>query len=204
MAAKKQSAPISDAAVVAKTGRDWQDWVKALDAAGAPEMTHAEIARLVSREFGVGPWWSQMVTVGYEQLKGRRRTMQRTDGYAAGASLTIAAPLETVFRAAASERAAADWLPPGVVVHRKTAPKSMRATDPQGRKTISLNFYAKGVAKALVMVQQDKLASQAEARRVKETWATSLCALESRIVPPPRVETPRASRTRARTPPRRK
>jgi hypothetical protein len=204
MAAKKKSAPVSDAAVSEKTGRDWQGWVQALDAAGASGMTHAEIAKLLSRQFGVGAWWSQMVTVGYEQLTGRRQRLQKSDGYAANASLTIAAPIEDVFRAASSSRTASSWLPKGVIVHRATAPKSMRATDPQGRKTISINFYWKGPEKTQVMAQQEKLASQAEARRLKTTWANSLHALESRVARPRPAGTPTASRKRTGRPPRRK
>jgi hypothetical protein len=62
-------AGMSDAAVAAKTGRSWPEWVRLLDADNAAALPHREIAALVHEKHGVGSWWTQMVTVGYERLK---------------------------------------------------------------------------------------------------------------------------------------
>ncbi|HSL70724.1 MAG TPA: hypothetical protein VK864_10815, partial [Longimicrobiales bacterium] len=62
----------SDAAVKAKTNRDWAEWVHALDGLGADQLTHSEIARTVHEKFDVPSWWTQTVTVGYERIKGLR------------------------------------------------------------------------------------------------------------------------------------
>src|SRR5688572_27657477 len=73
--------PVSDDRVKGATGRDWAEWRRVLDAAGARKMSHAEIARMVHDRFAGGDpstssgsvpphnagWWSQMVTVGYER-----------------------------------------------------------------------------------------------------------------------------------------
>lgn len=173
-AASAASAPMSDAAVAAKTGRTWAGWVAALDRAGARPLSHKQIAELVHARFGVGPWWAQSVTVGYERLTGKRANLQNAGGFAASNSLTVAADLEHLYDAAADAKCQLEWLPAGVVVHKATRPKSMRATARDGSRSISFHFYAKGPRKAQVTVQQEKLGSQTTALRLKKVWAESL------------------------------
>jgi len=56
--------------------------VRLLDADNAAALPHREIAALVHEKHGVGSWWTQMVTVGYERLKGLRdRGQQRSGAY---------------------------------------------------------------------------------------------------------------------------
>jgi hypothetical protein len=180
MAAKKRarkaaaSAPMSDAAIAARTGRTWAGWVAALDRAGARRLAHREIAELVQMRFGVGPWWAQSVTVGYERLTGKRANLEKAGSFAASNSLTVAADLERLYYAATDSKRHVDWLPPGVVVHKTTRPKSMRATARDGSRSISFYFYAKAPGRAQVTVQQDKLGSQTAALRLKKVWARSL------------------------------
>jgi len=40
-----------------------------LDKAGAKKMDHKQIVAYLSEQHQVGPWWQQMVTVGYEQAR---------------------------------------------------------------------------------------------------------------------------------------
>ena len=180
MATKKRatpaaaSAPVSDAAITAKTGRGWDEWVTALDRAGARKLSHTGIAELVHRRFGVGDWWAQSVTVGYERLTGKRANLQKAGGFAASGSLTVAAGLDRLYDTAADPKRQGKWLPAGVVMHKVTRAKSMRATAGDGSKSISFYFYAKGSGKAQVTVQQEKLASQAQALKLKKVWAASL------------------------------
>ena len=180
MATKKRatraaaSAPVSDASIAARTGRTWAEWVVALDDAGARDLSHTAVAELLHRRFGVDNWWAQSVTVGYERLTGKRANLQKADGFAASGSLTVAAGLERLYSTAADEKRHRKWLPPGVVVHKATRPKSMRATSRDGSKSISFYFYAKGRGKAQITVQQDKLASQDAALKQKKVWAKSL------------------------------
>jgi hypothetical protein len=194
---------IGDDAVREKTGRTWAQWVRALDAAGARDLSHREIARLVRERFGAGSWWNQMVTVGYEQITGRRARLQTARGFSATASLTIPADIEHVFDVAAGKKRATGWLPRGIIVHRATRPKSLRATAPDGRKSVSVSFYARGAGRTQVAVEQGKLASQADALRVKKQWATGLRKLDA-ACRTPRAGTRTASRDRTRKPPSRK
>jgi hypothetical protein len=165
---------VSDAAIAAKTGRTWAEWIRSLDDAGARELSHGDIALLVHERFGVGDWWSQSVTVGYERLTGKRANLQKAGGFAASSSLTVAAALERLYDTAADQKGQREWLPAGVVIHKATRPKSMRATAADGSKSISFYFYAKGGGKSQVTVQQEKLASQGAALKLKEVWTESL------------------------------
>ena len=172
--AATSSAPMSDAAIAAKTGRTWAEWVTVLDSVGARELSHGDIAVLVHERFGVGGWWSQAVTVGYERLTGRRADLQKAGGFAASGSLTVATSLERLYDTAADSQRRARWLPAGVVIHKATRPKTMRATAADGSKSISFYFYAKGSGKAQVTVQHEKLATQGAALRLKKVWGDSL------------------------------
>ena len=87
------AAGMSDAAMTAATGKPGAQWFELLDAAGAAEWTHPQIARWLHDEQGVPGWWSQAVTVGFEQARGRRLPGQRADGtFEVSASKTF--PLE--------------------------------------------------------------------------------------------------------------
>ena len=63
---------MSDEAVESKTGKTWSRWFKHLDAAGAKKMTHQEIVAHLHDQHQVRPWWTQMITVTYEQARGLR------------------------------------------------------------------------------------------------------------------------------------
>jgi Domain of unknown function (DUF4287) len=73
-------AGMSDETIAAKTGRTWREWVRALDDDKAASLPHRDIARLVHEKHGIGEWWAQTVTVGFERIKGLRDRGQRRDG----------------------------------------------------------------------------------------------------------------------------
>ena len=108
---KKEPAPdyakvagMSNTSVSKKTGRTWAEWVAVLDAARAAEKPHAQIAAHV-RSLGTPDWWTQMVTVGYERIRGLRAKGQGRDGgYAAGKSRTFDVPVKRLFNAFANAR----------------------------------------------------------------------------------------------------
>ena len=47
---------MSDAAVKAKTGKDWAGWFGALDKAGATKLEHRAIADILSEKHGMPGW----------------------------------------------------------------------------------------------------------------------------------------------------
>lgn len=61
------------------TGKSWEYWLEFLESINAKELPHDEIARKVNAH-GANEWWSQGVTVAYEQHIGRRIPGQTCDG----------------------------------------------------------------------------------------------------------------------------
>ena len=172
---------IGDDAVRAKTGKTWGEWIATLDKAGARTMEHAQIASLLHEKFGVPGWWTQMVTVGYEQATGKRVPRQKADGFAASASKTLNVSAAAAFRAFNDPRKRTAWLSDALTIRRATAPKSLRITCADGKTHLDVNIYAKGEDKAQVTLQHTKLASAREAARMKKYWGDALKRLEETL-----------------------
>jgi hypothetical protein len=168
----------SDAAVKAKTGCDWERWVKALDYKQAHTWSHGEIAAFVHKTYKIPDWWSQMVTVGYERIKGLRVIGQRRDGgFEASKSKVVAAPVSRLYRAWRDARLRARWLPDvQPVIRTATRNRSMRVTWPDGTR-VDVGFLAKGRAKSQVAIQHGRLPDRAAVTRTKEYWAERLTTL---------------------------
>jgi hypothetical protein len=171
-------AGMSEAVVKEKTGCTWERWVKALDHYGAAELSHREIVDLVHKKYKTGDWWSQMVTVGYERIKGLRARGQRRDGsYEATKSRTFKVPVATLHRAFADADVRRRWLSEnGIKVRTSIPPKSIRLGLADG-SIVAVGFTAKGDAKSSVALSHAKLASREEAEKVKKDWAARLDAL---------------------------
>jgi uncharacterized protein YndB with AHSA1/START domain len=166
----------SDAAVKKATGRDWTEWVRVLDAAKAADLRHRDIAKYVS-SIGTPDWWSQMVTVGYERIRGLRDLGQRRDGaYEASKSRTFAVPVSKLFDAFAKPHLRARWLPGKSTVRTSHPPKTMRLNMDDGT-LVAIGFTSKGDGKSAVAVLHSKLADRSAAEKVKASWATRLDAL---------------------------
>ncbi len=170
----RRTAGISDDAVKAATGRDWTQWLALIDKAGGRKLDHKAIVAIVNKN-GIGPWWQQMVTVGYEQARGLRDKHQKPGGYSISRSKTLAVPVSNLFRAWSDRRTRASWLKdPAVTVRKATANKSMRITWVDGHTNVEVNFYSKGAGKSQVSVQHDKLPDAKSGERMKAYWGTAL------------------------------
>jgi len=172
-------AGMSDASIKAKTGCNWEKWVKSLDYYGADKMSHGEIAELVSKKYKVPDWWSQTVTVGYERIKGLRARGQRRDGsYEATKSRTFDVPVTTLFEAWSDKSVRDRWLNGTTVkVRTATAPKSIRLGLADGG-ILAVGFTPKGKTKSAVAVSQAKLPDRETAERQKRYWSEKLDALK--------------------------
>ncbi len=71
--------PVDTAALLAGTGRSWDEWLEFMKSIGAQALAHAEIAQRVEAA-GASSWWAQMITVAYEQHIGRRVPGQTSRG----------------------------------------------------------------------------------------------------------------------------
>lgn len=168
-------AGMSDAAVKAATGCTWDKWVHVLDKAGADEWKHAEIVKHITAKYKTGPWWRQMVAVGYERIKGLREARQQRSGeYQAGKSRTVAMPVERLYRAFATAAGRKRLLPGVSPTVRTSLPnRSLRMTWPDGTR-VECFFTAKGPGKSAVQVTHVKLKAREEVDRAKAYWGEVL------------------------------
>jgi uncharacterized protein YndB with AHSA1/START domain len=173
---------MGDDAVKAKTGKKWDQWFAILDKAGAKEMSHKDIVKLLNSKHDVGPWWQQMVTVTYEQARGLRQRHEKPGGYQISVSRTVNVPLASLYKAVANEKSRSRWLSEDGLAVRKTTPnKSMRGTWKDGKTSLEINFYPKGDGKSQVVVQHSKLPDAKAAAKMKTFWAKALDRLRESL-----------------------
>jgi uncharacterized protein YndB with AHSA1/START domain len=173
---------MSDAAVLAKTGRTWPQWFKMLDAAGARTLDHKAIVAMVSLRFGLGPWWRQMVTVQYERARGIREVHQTARGFQVSVTRTIAASSTKLFdwwKRPASRRR---WLGAArLTVQSATPPKRLRIGWGDGTMVeVALSMRRPG--KTQVAVEHSRLVGRAAVERMRTYWKARLAALEEVVV----------------------
>ncbi len=175
----------SDAIIKEKTGCTWEKRVYALDRRGAAEMPHREIAALISTKYKVGGWYSQMVAVGYERIKGLRARGQRRDGtYEASKSRTYNVAVTTLFETWADPSLRRRWLgEPGVKVRTAKPAKTMRLGWPDGTIVV-IGFTPKGKSKSQVALAHTKLPDPEAVKRVKLLWSARLDALGKVLIEP--------------------
>lgn len=177
-------AGVGNDAVQRATGKAWDEWLKLLDRAGAKKMKHKDIAMMLSRKFKVPDWWSQMVTVGYEQARGLRKLYEKAGGFSANASKTYAAPVGQLFNAWNDPDKRARWLLDAPIeVRRSTGDKSIRMTWKAGDSHVDVGFLPKGANKCQVSIEHSKLKDTAAVLRQKEFWKDALGRLQAMFEP---------------------
>jgi hypothetical protein len=171
-------ARLSDESVKKATGCEWSKWVFALDKAGGKEMSHPELAAHISKKYKIPGWWTQMVAVGYERIRGlRAHGQQRSGDWSVSKSKTVAVPLAKLYLAFSNARRRAKWLPGVKLTVRGATPnKSIRLRWEDG-SPIDVGFYARGEAKSQVAIDHRKLPTKADADRVRAFWSERLDAL---------------------------
>ena len=173
---------ISDDAVQAKTGRVWEEWFTLLDAEGAAGLTHREIAIRLRERHGLSGWWSQMVTVAYEQARGRRELHQTSRGYQVGVSKTVTVPVDTLFTGWEDETSRRRWLgDEAITVRRATRAKSMRITWSDDQTNVDVSFWDKGPEKSSVQVQHSKLTDRDDVEAKRAFWRAALVRLAEQL-----------------------
>lgn len=179
---QKRVAGISDEAVLKKTGRRWGEWIELLDKAGAASMAHKDIARYLHQEHQVPDWWSQMVTVGYEQARGLRKVHETARGFQISGSKTIDVPIAQLYQAWSDEKRRNGWLGEhGLTLRKSTPNKSVRITWSDGESRLSVNFYAKAAKKSQVALEHSDLKNARDAKRMKQFWSRALADLKVQL-----------------------
>jgi len=164
---------VSDDAVKAKTGKKWDEWFKMLDKAGARMMDHREIAHLVETEYNLTPWWSQLLTVGYEQERGIRQKHQRGARFEVDRSKTVAVPLEVAWAAWHDEAILARWLPGAAFQVAKTTPNKILHLDWPDKTHVVVTF-SENAGKTKVVISHERLHSYDEVERLQGFWSGAL------------------------------
>lgn len=173
-------AGIGTDAVARATGKAWDQWLGILDKAGAAAMPHKAIARMLSEKYAVPPWWSQMITVGYEQARGLREAYQVADGYSASVSRTMAAGIERLYGAWSDPALRSLWLGAApVVVTRSKDGRSMNLAWTAGGSRVEVNFTPLGAGKSKVAIEHGKLADREAVVEQKGFWAGALGRLKA-------------------------
>ncbi len=174
--------PVSDEAVRSNTGRGWDEWFAVLDAWGATQRRHPEIARWLGEEHGVAPWWRQSVTVGYERSRGMRAVHQVAGGYSIGANRTVAVPATALASAFTDAAIRGRWLPGASLRRRPSrAAGGARFTWAEDGSVVVLDFVAKTATKSQVALRHEKLPDADAAARMKAFWRERLGALKEML-----------------------
>jgi hypothetical protein len=173
----KPKAIMTDAAIKARTGKDWMTWFAALDKAGAAKLDHRAIAKLAREEMGAGAWYGQMVAVSYERARGLRAMNQKCDGeFSVSITRVIDAPLSKLYAAATKDLAG--WFPKGAFEETsRTKDKYWRGKWKSGR--LEVGFYAKGTGRAQIALQSNKLPDEASVEKERALWKKAIDRLQA-------------------------
>jgi hypothetical protein len=167
---KNTEPPCSNEVIKEKTGRDWNQWCNLLDAEGAKELEHKELAKLVASLHDASGWWSQTIAVGYERLRGKRSLYERRDGtFTMSTSKTLPISAVKAHEFFVEEKKRFLWLKEELIIRTETAPKSVRITWPD-KTSVAVWITAKGDTKCAISLEHSKLDSQADVTPRKAFW----------------------------------
>jgi len=171
-------AGIGSDAVAKRTGRGWREWFALLDEAKASEWKHAAIANWLATQKRLAGWWSQMVTVAYEQARGKRVRHQTASGFHATCTRTIDASAAALWGALVEPRRRARWLP-GVALDVRTQakPKRLRAALAGGPAIVEFRLAPKGARRCAITADVMKLPDAKAVAAQKRQWAAAFARL---------------------------
>jgi hypothetical protein len=169
----------SDEAIRDGTGRGWDEWFAILDAWGATEHSHPEIARWLVEEQGLAGWWAQSITVGYERARGMRAKHQTASGFSISVNRTVAVSAERLSDAFTDAALRQRWLP-GTELTERTSRRgrSARFDWPGDGSVVVVGFTAKGADKTQLALVHEKLPDSQAAERMKAFWRERLGVLK--------------------------
>jgi uncharacterized protein YndB with AHSA1/START domain len=179
MAISKMAPRRHDVAVLTRTGKTWAEWQAILDQAGASKLDHKAIVAILN-QYGVGPWWEQMVAVNYEQARGLREVHEKAGGsYEITVSRTLGVPVSALYDAWNDPQKRRRWLKDAEFETRISAlNKRLRITWVDGKTHVVVAFTANGDSKSKVSVEHIKLANSKAAASMKIYWAEQLKNLQ--------------------------
>jgi hypothetical protein len=173
---------VSEAAVLAGTGRTWDDWFRLLDARGIEGFDHRSTAAWLRGEVGLASWWSQTVTVGFERARGLRHVHQRPDGFSVGVTRTIEASAERLFESLVDETQRRSTLETDDLGLRTATPARTARFDaePAGSRVL-VSLESKGPGRTSVTVEHGRLPSAESVELTRALWKMRLARLSDTL-----------------------
>jgi hypothetical protein len=172
---------LADETLREKTGRGWVEWVGLLDAWGAREREHRDIARHLAEEHGVAGWWSQTITVGYERARGLRAPGQRRGGgFEVNVSRTVNVPVERLVAAWVEPEERERWFPAAPLrLRRPPTATTARFDWEDGSTRVVVGFTAKSQEKSAIAIQHERIPDEEAAAGLRSLWKERLDELKS-------------------------
>ena len=177
--------PHPDATLRENTGKGYREWFRLLDAWGAKERKHREIASRLMAEYGVAGWWAQTITVGYERARGLRAKHQTLAGsYQVSVSKTFPIGVGKLYRSFAQAPQRNRWLERGMLNVRTTRKdRDIRFDYREGGSRVVAYFDRKDRKKTTVTIQHEKLPDSGSVEQMRAMWKRNLKQLAELILP---------------------
>jgi hypothetical protein len=168
--------PQTNANLRQNTGKGWQEWFRILDARGAKERKHGEIATYLLDEHGVPGWWAQAITVGYERSRGLRAKYQTLGGsFQVSVSKTFPIGVGRLFKAFAEAPQRDKWLERGMLkVRTSRTERDVRFDFRDGTSRVVAYFDPKDRNKTTVTVQHEGLPDAGAVEEMRGMWKEHL------------------------------
>lgn len=171
----------SDLAVIAKTGKRWDQWFRVLDRAGAARMEHKDIVRLLGAKYGIGPWWRQMVAAEYERARGLGVRNRTAVGYSVSVSRTVKAAVSDLYAATSELRRRRKWFPRGALKLLSRAENAHLRGAWNRDARLEISFFEKPDAKAQIVVELNRLRHEEDVERERAAWRRALFKLSAMV-----------------------
>ncbi len=160
------------------TGRSWKEWNKFFSDHSAKELDHKSIASLVHKELegkiDSAGWWSQAITVAYEQYIGRREPGQKSDGtYEVSVSKTVEGTRDEVYASYAEKLSQTEQFNNLTTDNERTSTTPVRSywkCDFSDGSKIIWSFEQKNPGKVLLVAMHTGLASSESAVKWRDFW----------------------------------
>lgn len=182
---RPEDLPQPDATLRENTGRGYADWFRLLDAWGAKEHTHGEIANHLMGEYAVPGWWAQTIAVGYERARGLRAKHQTLAGsFQVSVSKTFPIGVGKLYRAFTQAPQRNRWLQSGMLRVRTTRKdRDTRFDYRDGSSRVVVYFDPKDRRKTTVTIQHEKLPDADAVEQMRAMWKQNLKHLAEVIQP---------------------
>src|SRR5665213_3902441 len=184
------------------TGKDWDQWLKILNQAGAKSWSHQEIVAFLKKKYKLQAWWQQGVTHGFEVAVGRRIDGQSLKGeYGTVTTRTFPISAKRAWKLMTSPDGLALWLSPmspfkiergaqfecegGIFGEVRTVKVPARArltwqdTEWSKPSILQLNVVARGPSKSIVIIGHGELRTAQLQKQMREHWKVKLAAMFS-------------------------